>query len=141
MNKFESIYNKLDKLGILAIRAESAKSKSGGFMDLNFDRLGTRDMNSYSYDIALAHNYIQNGDVMADPDMEIRIYPAGKLAEALSFQMSNPPIYQVVYPSPGKVYPKLKRELNSFLNQWLSNCIQQGHKFEPVTQVTEQAAA
>lgn len=50
--------------------------------------------------------------------MEIRIYPARGIAEALTFQQAIPPIYQEVYPAPGKVAPKLKRELNSFLNTW-----------------------
>ena len=101
-------------------------------MDLNYDRLGCRDENSNncaSSDMALAHNYIQNGDVMADPDMEIRIYPEIKYAEALTYQLDGLGIFQRVYPEPGKVYPKLKRELNKFLNQWLKNCIDQGHTF------------
>lgn len=61
--------------------------------------------------------------------MEIRIYPARGIAEALTFQQAIPPIYQEVYPAPGKVAPKLKRELNSFLNTWLRNCLAQGHRF------------
>lgn len=40
-------------------------------------------------------------------------------------------IYQVVYPEPGKVSPKLKTDLNKFLNQWLSNLIEQGFKVIP----------
>jgi hypothetical protein len=32
-------------------------------------------------------------------------------------------IYQEVYPEPGKYYPKLKKELNAFLNDWLKNMI------------------
>jgi len=32
-------------------------------------------------------------------------------------------IYQEVYPKPGKYYPKLKKELNAFLNDWLKNMI------------------
>ncbi len=68
-------------------------------MPLNVDKL-TSDT------IALAHNGKQNGDVMADPDMEVRIYP------------------QEVYPEPGKYYPKLKKELNEFLNNWLKTMIE-----------------
>ena len=134
-NIHELIYAKLEKLGITSIEGDDAKSvidPSGGMMDLNYDRLGCRklDLGNYvSYDIALAHNYIQNGDVMADPDMEIRIYHEINYAEALSYQLDGLGIYQVVYPEPGKVYPKLKRELNQFLNQWLKNCIDQGHGF------------
>ena len=134
-NIHELIFTKLEKLGITSIEGEAAKSvidPDGGMMDLNYDHLGCRklDLGNYvSYDIALAHNYIQNGDVMADPDMEIRIYPEIKYAEALTYQLDGLGIFQRVYPEPGKVYPKLKRELNKFLNQWLKNCIDQGHTF------------
>lgn len=67
---------------------------------------------------------------MADPDMEIRIYPDLKAVEALTYQQDGLGIYQVVFPEPGKVYPKVKKELNIFLNRWLSNLIDQGFKVE-----------
>ena len=137
-NIHELIFAKLEKLGITSIEGDAAKSVIGGMMDLNYDRLGCRklDLGNYvSYDIALAHNYIQNGDVMADPDMEIRISPEIKYAEALTYQLDGLGIFQRVYPEPGKVYPKLKRELNQFLNQWLKNCIDQGHTFNNVEMV------
>ena len=51
------------------------------------------------------------------------------MAEALIFQQAIPPIYQQVYPAPGKVIPALKRSLNSFLLTWLNNAIAQGHSF------------
>ena len=129
----ERIFDKLEKLGIIELgqQVEARKSiidPSGTMMDLNYDYLGISDA-PHSYNIALAHNYIQNGDVMADPDMEIRIYPKARYAEALSYQLDGLGIYQVVYPEPGKVYPKLKKDLNTFLNQWLKNCIDQGHSF------------
>jgi len=127
---FETIYRKLDKLGaIAALEAgqDYAKSQLGGaFMDLNMDVLERR---ADTIVIALSHYFEQNGDLCADPDMEIRIYPARRMAEALTFQQAIPPIYSEVYPAPGKVAPKLQRELNSFLNTWLGNCIKQGHGF------------
>jgi uncharacterized protein YqiB (DUF1249 family) len=61
---------------------------------------------------------------MADPDMEIQIFPAQKAAEALTFQNDYLGLYQQVYPEPGKYYPKLKKELNAFLNDWLKNMIE-----------------
>ena len=108
-NIHELIFAKLEKLGITSIEGDAAKSvidPDGGMMDLNYDHLGCRklDLGDYvSYDIALAHNYIQNGDVMADPDMEIRIYPEIKYAEALTYQLDGLGIFQRVYPEPGKV--------------------------------------
>jgi len=121
---YEQIYSKIDDLtgGIedfLKKEDGYMELKSKGFMDLNVDRLDEDR-------IAMAHNYIQNGDVMADPDMEIRIDVKRKVAEALTFQQDSLGIYQVVYPEPGKVNPMLKKELNLFLNYWLDNLEKQG---------------
>lgn len=43
---------------------------------------------------------------------------------------SNPPRrpLSVVYPEPGMVVPRLKRELNAFLGVWLRNLKAQGHR-------------
>jgi uncharacterized protein YqiB (DUF1249 family) len=125
-NVFETIYSRLQQIGILdekgMMQAEYMKFKSPGLMDLNVDRL-TGDT------IALAHNGKQNGDVMADPDVEVKIYPDLKAAEALTFQNDYLGIFQEVYPEPGKYHPKLKKELNDFLNDWLKNMIEvQGYQ-------------
>jgi uncharacterized protein YqiB (DUF1249 family) len=54
--------------------------------------------------------------------------------EALSFEQAIPPINQVVYPEPGKVVPRLHRELNAFLGTWLRNLKAQGHRLLPDTE-------
>jgi len=121
---YEKIYEKLEKLNILKIEAYQ-KRQSGGLMDLHIDVL---EEDEKTKKIALAHNYIQNGDVMADPDMEIRIHKELKMAEALTFQNDGLGIFQRVYiERDGKklVNVKLKKDLNKFLNQWLTNIINQ----------------
>lgn len=128
-NVYTRNFNKLEKLGIIDLITSgksAAKSESSGFMDLHFDRLYEEDG---SIIIALAHYYKQNGDMCSDPDMQLRVYPEHRMAEALTFQQANPPVYQEVYPAPGKVNPRLKKELNSFLSTWLRNCVSQGHRF------------
>ena len=119
---YETIYKKLEKLGITEL-VKYKKLKSEGYMDLSIDILSDNEEEKH---IAMAHNFIQNGDVMADPDMEIKICKKTKMAEALTYQLSSLGIFQRVYPEPGKVYPKLKIQLNSFLDQWLTNLISQG---------------
>lgn len=126
---YEKIYSRLQTLGILdengSMNADYMKFTSEGLMDLNVDRL-------LGNTISLAHNGLQNGDVMSDPDMQIRIYPDLKAAEALTFQNDYLGIYQEVYPEPGKYYPKLKKELNVFLNDWLKTMIEvQKYKLAP----------
>jgi hypothetical protein len=109
---------------------KSVKDPKGGLMDLHFDYLG-KDKNG-NYLIALSHYFKQNGDMVADPDMQIRILPGMQAAEAMTFQDQFG--CQVVYPDrgDGKEYvdPQRKKELNKFLNQWLTNIIRQGHRID-----------
>ena len=131
-NKFERIYEKLEALGVLAVIKNGGnyvKSSSGGYMDLHLDVL-TKD--EHCVIISLAHNFVQNGDVCADPDMQIRVISDAKEAEAMTFQQSIPPAFQEVYPEKNKVNVMLKHQLNAFLDQWLFNAIDQGHCFKKV---------
>ena len=127
---YERMYEKLVKLGIINQDGslkfnEYLKLKSGNFMDLNIDHLSHKD-DDRSIVISIAHNYIQNGDVMADPDMEIKIIPSMKMVEALTFQQDSTGTYQQVYHEDGRFNPRMKKELNNFLNSWLKNLIEQG---------------
>lgn len=128
-SNFETNFAKMVKLGIITKDGfptfeEAKKMKSGAFMDLNLDFLIKTEEGIV---IAMAHNYIQNGDVMADPDMEIRIVPEMKMVEALSYRLDSMGIYQNVYTEDGKAFsPQLKKELNSFLGKWLKNLLDQG---------------
>jgi len=136
---YETIYKKLIRLipNLDSIAEGNAVTlKADGFMDLHVDVLGrghtAHDGISYTR-IALAHYYKHpSGDMIPDPDMEVKVYHDSKqragMAEALTYQDSFG--YQEVYPDENHVRPRLKKELNSFLNQWLSNLLQQGHTQE-----------
>lgn len=140
LRPYSSIYARLSRLltqntGSEWLQGEfqSFKLHSDPFMDLSVDYLGTDSLgkNSPAIRLSLAHNYLQNGDVMADPDMEIRISTnlEWPVAEALSYQQDGLGIYQRVYKEiDGKkmVSPKLKKQLNRFLLQWLINLQGQG---------------
>jgi len=121
---YETIYKKLDELGITQL-TEYKKYKNPPYMDLSVDVLNAKDADGNKI-IAMAHNYIQNGDVMADPDMEIKIFPELKMAEALTYQQDGLGIFQRVYSGEYTVNIKLKKQLNLFLNQWLTNLKNQG---------------
>ena len=127
---YEKNFDRLVKIGLITEDGKqrfeyNAKLKSGAYMDLSIDYIECA-ADTTEYTISLAHNYEQNGDIMADPDMEIRINPVNKTVEALTFQQDNLGIYQRVYVSKNSFYPKLKDQLNSFLSQWLQNLINQG---------------
>jgi uncharacterized protein len=122
---YERIFDRLVQLGIDPHNPpEYAKSRSEGFMDLNLDFLHKA---TDCVEIALAHYFEMNSDPVPDPDMQIRTYPATKMAEALTYQDQFG--YREVYPEPGKVNVAAKKDLNTFLAQWLKNCLDQGHSF------------
>lgn len=104
---------------------ESLKLESEGFMDLNLDVL---DVKKERILVALSHYYKHEcGDMIADPDMEIAIYPEKKELEALSFQ--NSLVYQTVYDDindPTTVDSKARAGQNEFLQLWLTNLKDQG---------------
>ncbi len=132
MDIYRRNFDRLVKIGIIDEKGniqfkEALKLKSHGFMDLNFDYI---EKNEQGEVIAMAHNYIQNGDVMADPDMQVRIIPEMHSIEALTFQMDNPPVFQQVYPEKNTVNMRLKKELNTFLETWLKNLIDQGFRLD-----------
>lgn len=130
-DRFERLYAQLTELipDLTELKpGDHRKSKARGFMDLSLDVL-TRSKEKMR--IALAHNYEQNGDLIPDPDMEIRVYLIDdcKKAEALTYQDSRR--YDAVYPQPGKVHPRLRKSLNNFLKIWLTNLKIQGHSLTP----------
>lgn len=116
---FKDIFKKLQQIGILdetgTMKQSYMRFASEGLMDLHVDRLqATR--------LSVAHNGIQNGDVMADPDVEITIYPERQEAEGMTFQNDYLGTYQEVYDD-GKPNVKLQADLNIFLHDWLTNII------------------
>ncbi len=122
---YQQIYKKLLVVvpSLLTIE-ESGKSVVSGYMDLSLDIL---KRGSDKNIIALSHYYKHpSGDMVADPDMEVAVYPARNMAEALSYQDTYG--YRTVYTNGGTMVDvRARRDLNEFLNQWLDNLIQQGH--------------
>jgi len=118
----ERIFRKLERIiGNLSRMPAHIKFEAPGFMDLNVDKLYA---DAESVTIAMSHYFRQNGDMVPDPDMVIRIYPLMKMAEALTYQDCFG--FRMVYPTPGEVNLRARKDLNIFLNEWLSNILTQG---------------
>ena len=98
------------------------KLKAKGYMDLSFEVL-TRSGNSM--DIAIAHYFKQNGDLVPDPDMRIRVDLTHKAAMPMSFQ--NALYYREAMDEDGKGNKREAADQASFLSQWLRNLKSQGH--------------
>ena len=69
--------------------------------------------------ISIAHYFVQNGDLMADPEMEFiikdnEVYP-------ISFKLDSLGIFQYAKLSETQKNEKLQKELTCFANQWMRN--------------------
>jgi len=101
-------------------RYDYQKMQANGFMDLNIDRLDdTR--------IAIAHNYIQNGDLMADPDVTFLVDIEKGEARPFAFQNDSLGIYRETINENGTHLASYERELTTFTIDWLRNVKEQGH--------------
>lgn len=107
-------------------RMDGAKSKSQGFMDLNYDIV---ELQESGFRIALSHYYKHpSGDMIPDPDMVIEIDPRNQMVTPISYQDSY--TYQAVDSGSSKSDDKLVSDLLDFLLMWAKNLAAQGHKFE-----------
>ena len=98
---------------------ELRSGENSGYMPLIIQSIGENE-------IAIAHTYIQNGDIMYDPEMTFRIDPVEGTLEPLTYQQDALGLYQQVYPEPGKWIPRLRNDLSAFTDQWLKNIEVQG---------------
>ena len=99
---------------------ELRNREDGGLMPLIIQKIGENE-------IAMSHTYEQYGDLMYDPEMTFRIDTENGTLEPLTFRQDGGfPIYQEVYPEPGKWIPRLRSDLSAFTDQWLKNIVMQG---------------
>ncbi len=92
---------------------------SGSFMPLSVELIAK---NSIGLTYSLAHYYIQNGDLMQDPEMLFIKHENGKTFPAM-FQQAAPPIYEesIFWNKKWKVNPCLQAEHTAFAHTWLKN--------------------
>ena len=129
---YGQIYNKLicliPNLEEMEVASHQTSKIGGYIMDLHLGVLSEKIEEQQQIKIiSLAHYYEQNGDLVPDPDMTIKIYSRHKIAEALTYQDSF--VYQEVYPTQTAVNVIHKKYLNAGLKIWLNNCIRHGHQF------------
>lgn len=90
------------------------------FMDLNVEII---DDNRY----AMSHNYVLNGDLMADPDVEFTVDKDNHLLYPESYQQDNLQFYQRVDKDPVAAH-----QLNEFMDEWLNNIQENQYKVKAV---------
>ena len=98
-----------------------------GFMPLTIEQIGDNF-------IAISHYYEQNGDAMADPDMEFAYDNDRKTLQARTYQQDALQRYDEVYGDDG-YDEQLEEELNLFAHEWFQTIEKQG--YVPVQEAAE----
>lgn len=125
-----NVYNKfmefIEQLKIVSLdECYFAKFKvfdSDSFMDLNLDISKTED----GYFVQMAHNYVQNGDLMDDPLITFDVLTNEKLIIPREYQLSSMAIYQAYERIAENV--ELQNDTLSFLSTWFENIKEQGYQ-------------
>lgn len=105
---------------------------SGDYMPLSIENLEYTDAHSHPV-YGMMHSYIQNGDLMRDPDMTFSVNDEAGTVCPLTYQMDALGIYQEVFSrgEDGRMMyaPRLLADLDDFLRIWSRNIHAQG--FDP----------
>lgn len=112
------------------------KLQAEGYMPLSIDRLGRSERGFIFF--ALAHNSVQNGDVMADPDMEVVFIPGDKpRLRALHYQNDYARVFRTTASMDHQqsLGEPMQVSSDQFLELWLRNLLDQGHRL-PEEQTT-----
>jgi uncharacterized protein YqiB (DUF1249 family) len=137
LNRYERNYRRIVELvpDVVTAPVETLwRLSSGPFMDLVVEVIGRSDTKVL---VSMSHSFVQNGDLMMDPEMEVELSLRSRTANAHSFLQSSTGYRCLSYPRPGFVDPRALRENNAFLDSWLGNLKAQGHRVADVDLVLQ----
>ncbi|TLS78276.1 hypothetical protein FE236_00510 [Mariprofundus erugo] len=130
MSREERIYSKMLKIypDLKSMQVgDHRKISNDPFMALSLDVLADHPIGRI---IALAHNSEMNGDLMADPDMQILINLDLGKASPMTYQNDWLGVYQesLSFTDDGdlSIQPALLKDLTEFLDMWTQNLLDQG---------------
>ncbi len=124
MDLYEHNYLRLRKIVPDLEIADEMISVSPGHLDLY---LSVSERCKYTTMLRMTYQFQQNGKMVCQPDMHIRIYHDARIAEVQDrLDRKHRRIYS------GQTLEQ-KWKLNRFLYKWLGYCIFQGHYFHPVS--------
>lgn len=100
------------------------KSRVAGDCDLHVEIL---ERSRYTVTLSLSYFFMENGVRVADPDLKVRAYLDGKLAETLHFggDHRHPALRRLAREHRKELDQRWRR--NILLNKWLDYLMEQGH--------------
>ena len=89
-----------------------------------------QDVQRYTTTFRMTYRFAVNGQRIADPDLEVRVYHDARLAEAMRCYSSlrNDVLRSFDLDAGTELQQRWTR--NTMLNKWLEYCIDLGHRFE-----------
>lgn len=105
---------------LLTNSASYMKYGTPNYMDLNIEIIGDDRL-------AMAHNYVLNGDVMADPDVEFTVDKKNRMLYPQTYQQDSLQYFERVDGDSIRA-----RELNHFMHEWLTNVVDQKYKVQTI---------
>ncbi len=125
MALYESNYLRLQQLIPDLNRLDGYyRSRVAGDCDLHLE---IAERSRYTITLSLSYFFLEDGVRVADPDMRVRVYLDGRLAEAMRFKGDHR------HPGLRRLIRAQRRELdrrwrrNMVLNKWLEFLMDQGH--------------
>lgn len=82
---------------------------------------GSGDLEDYETPLTPVENWIK------PPTFSLRVYHDAQMAEVISFDNHQPLQVKYDYPNSKMYQSNEKSQLNMFLGEWLSHCLQYGH--------------
>jgi hypothetical protein len=129
----EKLYRELsalaDQSGAVSLMDASLRLTVPGYMPLTIETIGEHEINgAHAVEIAMSHYYLQNGDVVPDPDMTFFIFPDNRRALAASIQHNTGHYVRARKVENGRLLQNTKAaaDLQRFAGQWLRNLRAQG---------------
>lgn len=88
----------------------------------------------FPYTSTLAINQLTQVSPWIDPPgILVRVYHDASTAEAVAYQGHRAFLAKYAIPNPTMYHQDEKRQINEFLGEWLSLCLQAGHSLKPPT--------
>jgi uncharacterized protein YqiB (DUF1249 family) len=125
MSLYESNYLRLQRLIPELNRLDGYyKSRVAGDCDLHVEIL---ERSRYTITMSLSYFFYENGTRVADPDMKIRVYLDGQLAETMGFcgEHRHTELRRLCRMHRAELDIRWRR--NIVLNKWLEYLMDQGH--------------
>jgi len=90
------------------------------------------DIQRYTTTFKMTYWFDVDGEQVADPDLEVRVYHDARLAEVMSCRSSaRNEVLRAFDADHGSELDK-RWTRNTMLNKWLEYCVDLGHRFETV---------